>query len=361
MPQCLKCGAELQVNEEGIAPVLCDRCAGVATGRARRGMNTGTIRDYPATTLLTGINVAVFVGMVFTGAGLLRFNGQALIQWGANYGPLTFGGEYWRLITAGFVHGGLMHIGFNMWCLWSLGQLSEKLFGSWITAAVYLLTGVGGAMLSAYWNPHVFEVGASGAIFGIAGATLSGVKFGNVSLSSWQKRSIISSLVFFAGFNLFLGASLPGIDNVCHIGGFITGLIFGVPLATANSSGKKSLEWMTIILAAAVLAVVGAKVIGVKGQPIRLLEAAVTELQQQDYPAAIKTLEQATAANPNDAQAQAMLGFAYERSGQPDKAIAAYKIAVELDPENKQVEQALQELEAMQVLQQNSPNKKQSK
>jgi len=358
MPQCLKCGAELQVNEEGIAPVLCDRCAGVATSRARRGMSTGTLWDYPATTLLVGINVAVLLGMIVTGGVSGAFSGPNLIRWGANVGPLTYSGEYWRLIMAGFVHGGFMHIAFNMWCLWSLGQLSEKLFGSWITAAVYLLTGVGGAMLSIFWNPNRFEVGASGAIFGICGAILSGVKFGHVSLSSWQKRSITSSLVFFAGFNLFLGANLPGIDNVCHIGGFVTGLIFGVPLATANASGKKSFEWLTILLAAAVMAVLGAKVIGVKGEPIRLQEAAINEMQQRNYPGAIKLLEQATAENPNDERAQALLGWAYERNGEPDKAIEAYKAAVQLNPNDQESQQALQELEATKALEENSPNKK---
>lgn len=357
MPQCLKCGAELQVNEEGVAPVLCDRCAGVATSKARRGLSTGTFRDYPATSLLVGINIAVLLGMVVTGGVSGTFSGANLIRWGANVGPLTYSGEYWRLIMAGFIHGGVMHIAFNMWCLWSLGQLCEKLFGSWITVAIYLLTGVGGAMLSIFWNPNQFEVGASGAIFGLCGATLSGIKFGHVSLSDWQKRSITSSLVFFAGFNLYLGYAMPGIDNVCHIGGFITGLIFGVPLATANASGKKSFEWLTMVVAAAVLAGLGARMIGVRGEPIRVMRAAIDEFNQQNYPAAIKLLEQATAGNPNNERAQALLGDAYRANGQPDKAIEAYKIAVELNPEDQESQQALQELEAMKALQQNPPNK----
>ncbi len=263
MPQCLKCGAELPVNEEGMAPVLCDRCAGRATRRARVGLNTGTLREFPATTLLVGLNVAVFVGMVLTGGfgGGMNFSTSQAIQWGGNASPLTLSGDYWRLITAGFVHGGLLHIAFNMWCLWSLGQLSERLFGSWITFAVYILTGVGGSLLSTAVHPLQTEVGASGAIFGIAGAIISGVKFGNVSVGSGQKRAIISSMVFFVGINLFLGAAIPGIDNMCHLGGLISGLIFGVPLATASASGKKSFEWATIALAALVLAGIGVQVV----------------------------------------------------------------------------------------------------
>ena len=133
MPNCLKCGAALAVNEEGVAPVLCDRCAGVATGRARRTMAMGSVYRFPATTTLLVINTAVFIGMMLTGGSLQGFSGEHLVQWGGNYGPLTISGEYWRLITAGFVHANLLHFAFNMWGLWNLGRLSERLFGKWQT------------------------------------------------------------------------------------------------------------------------------------------------------------------------------------------------------------------------------------
>ena len=274
MPQCLKCGAELPVNEEGLAPVLCDRCAGVATRRARVGLNTGTLRQFPATTILTAINVIVFTVMVLASGSIFEFRGATLVIFGGNYGPWTLTGDYWRLVTAGFVHGGLLHIGFNMWCLWSLGQLSERLFGSWITFAVYILTGVSGALLSVSVHPAILEIGASGAVFGIAGAILSGIKFGNVSVSSWQKKQIMSSMIFFVIFNLAFGAAIPGIDNWCHLGGLVSGLIFGVPLATASASGKKMFEWATIILAALVLAGIGAQVVRSKQDVIRRMSAA---------------------------------------------------------------------------------------
>ena len=345
MPQCLKCGAELQVNEEGIAPVLCDRCAGAATGRARRGMSTGTLRDYPATTLLVVINVAFLVAMILTGGIEGAFSNQdPIVSWGANIGPFTLNGEYWRLITAGFIHGGFFHIVFNMWALWSLGQLSEKLLGSWVTAAVYLLTGVGGALLTIFVHPMHSEVGASGAVFGIAGAILSGIKFGNVSVPSWQKRSITGSLIFFAAFNLYLGARIAGIDNWCHVGGFATGLIFGAPLATANASGKKSFEWMTILLAALVLAGLGSSVVATKAPETRVAVAQI-EMQAQNYPAAINILEKATVENPQDPERVSWLGYAYQMNGQADKAIAAYKKSLELDPNNEAVREQLKDLQ----------------
>jgi rhomboid protease GluP len=342
MPQCLKCGAELPVNEEGMAPVLCDRCAGVATRRARVSISTGTFRDFPATTVLVAINAAVFIGMVLTGGSVMGFSGHQSILWGANYGPLTLSGDYWRLLTAGFVHGNLLHIAFNMWCLWSLGQLSEKLFGSWITFAVYLLTGVGGALLSVAWNPSRLEVGASGAIFGIAGAILSGIKFGNVTISSWQKRQIFSSLIMFVVFNLFLGIA-PGVDNMCHLGGLISGLIFGVPLATSASSGKKSFEWATIVIASLVMAGIGARVVESKG--FNQLKAAQQKFDSHDFHGAIALLERTTSAHPENADAQAMLGLAYEKDGQTDKAIAAYQRALQLEPGFTMVRSHLEQLQ----------------
>src|SRR5882724_1868016 len=99
MPNCLKCGTALTVNEEGIAPVLCDRCAGVATSRARRSLATGTMRDFPATLTLMTINLAVYAAMVFTGHTVGDFGGAELVNWGGNFGPFTIGGEYWRLVT----------------------------------------------------------------------------------------------------------------------------------------------------------------------------------------------------------------------------------------------------------------------
>src|SRR5262249_9501831 len=161
-----------------------------ATRRARFGLNAGALMQFPATTLLLAINTAVFVGMVVGGGSIMGFNGEITKLWGGNVGPYTLSGEYWRLVTAGFLHANLLHSVLTMLCLWNLGQLPELLFGTSVTLAVYLLTGVGGSLLSVAIHPYVNEVGASGAIFGIAGAVLSGVKFGKVPLATIQKRQI---------------------------------------------------------------------------------------------------------------------------------------------------------------------------
>src|SRR5262249_41615144 len=97
---------------------------------------------------------------------------ENLLHWGANYGPDTLGGQYWRVITSCFLHIGIIHLLLNMWCLWSLGRLLERLVGPATTVGVYLVTGVGAALLSLSWDPMRVSAGASGAIFGIAGTLI---------------------------------------------------------------------------------------------------------------------------------------------------------------------------------------------
>ena len=341
MPNCLKCGAELAVNEEGVAPVLCDRCAGKATSRARQTLSTGTMRDYPATTALIAINLAAFVGMAVTGVNIFNPSGMDLIRWGANFGPLTLSGEYWRLVTAGFLHSGILHILFNMWCLWSLGQLAEKLFGKWQTFVIYLLTGIGGALLSIAYNHDRLEVGASGAIFGISGALLAGLKFGNFSVSSGERRSILSSMAFFVIINFTLGMR-PNVDNMCHLGGFITGLLLGLPLG-AFARHHKLYQLATILVTAGVLFTAGRQLVRTSGGAADLY-VAQRALQRGDFNTAIPVLEKYTAANGNDEQGWVLLGAAYALTEQPKKAVSAYEQALRINPDSEDARDALQAL-----------------
>jgi|SRR5215472_6154509 len=338
MPSCLKCGAELAVNEEGIAPVLCDRCAGHATSRARRGLNTGTMRDFPATTALLAINIAFYLADFLPGLDLAG--------WGANIGPLTLSGDYYRLVTAGFIHANLLHIAFNMWCLWSLGRLSERLFGKWQTFLIYLITGVGGALLSIAYRPVHAEVGASGAIFGIAGALLAGLKFGNLSVSAFEKRNIISSMVFFVGINFALGTGAFGfggnIDNMCHLGGFVTGLLIGLPLG-AFAQHHKLYQLFTILITTGVLFYAGRELVQTHATESQLYRAQ-RAMRQQDFTSAVPLLEKYIAAKPDDERGLVLLGAAYALTGDKDKAIVTYEKILKIDPESETAQQALHAL-----------------
>ncbi|HLY97493.1 MAG TPA: rhomboid family intramembrane serine protease [Candidatus Angelobacter sp.] len=340
MPQCLKCGTELAVNEEGIAPVLCDNCAGRATSRARRSLNTGTMRDYPVTTGLIAVNVAVFAAMLVTGG----FANP--IQWGANFGVLTVSGEYWRLITSEFVHGGFFHIAFNMWCLWSIGALCERLFGRWQTLMIYLLTGVGGSLLSIAWNSERISVGASGAIFGLVGALLAALKFGDLGVTGAQRTQIIRSMVSFSAINFALGFGFLGfganIDNMCHLGGFVTGLLIGLPLG-AFARENKLLQAGTILATILILCAGGYELAQKRDQ--NGLETRIEiAFARGDYPKAISLLETYTQEKPNDDSGWIELGLVYEKVQQYDKAIASLEKALQVNPGSDEAKAILERL-----------------
>lgn len=333
MPSCLKCGTALAVNEDGGAPVLCDRCAGVATGRARRAMAMGGVGTYPATAVLMAISIIAYIADFVPGVNLKSL--------GANIGQLTLSGEYWRLFTAGFLHANIFHIGFNMWCLWSLGRLSERLFGKWQTFAIYMVTGVGGALLSIAYDHQRSELGASGAIFGLVGAVLAGVKFGNLSISAGEKRAIFSSVVFFAIFNFMFGM-YGNTDNMCHLGGFVTGLLVGLPLS-AFARHNKLLQLGTLVVTSMIVAAGATELVQQYGPEAKKTAAAIS-WRQRNYAKAVHLLEQYTVARPQDDDGLVFLGEAYLSTNEPDKAIGAFEQALRVNPNSEDAKQDLEEL-----------------
>jgi rhomboid protease GluP len=172
----------------------------------------------------------VFVGMVLSGVSIISPRNLQLWQWGANFGYYTVRGQWWRLITSAFVHIGLLHLLFNMWCLWRLGFLAELIFGRGKYLAIYLVCAVVSAMASIAWRPMAASAGASGAIFGIAGALLATFYFRKLPLPPSAARPMLRSLVTFAIVNLAFGSLVPGIDNAAHVGGFACGLVIGAVL-----------------------------------------------------------------------------------------------------------------------------------
>ncbi len=230
------------------------------------------------TQIIFGINVAVFLGMVLASGNPLAFGNplqefpiRESVQWGANAGVYTLSGEWWRLLTNIFVHGGLLHIAFNMWCLWNLGQLCESLYGRWTYVAIYLICGVGASLTSAAWNPYRASVGASGAIFGLAGALIAAFKLGEFSVPRSALSGTLRSLGAFVVYNLIFGFALPGIDNTAHIGGLITGLILGGLIALiAPQQDQPQRRVAVFLVVTVVLAVMAMGAAHYRGFPLRL-------------------------------------------------------------------------------------------
>ncbi len=219
----------------------------------------------PATYLLLGINIAVYMWMLHAGVDRLTPSPEDLMRFGANNAEaVVIGHQWWRVITAMFVHVGLVHLATNMWCLWNLGVIGEPLLGFFGTCSVYLLTGAAGNLLSVAVNAAMQQrgevgAGASGAVFGIAGILI--ILFSNRRLAEprpgfagiplRELHAIRRSVISFAALNLLIGAGtmvrplMHGIglgelriDNMAHLGGFGTGLLLGLPLLSRMTSGR---------------------------------------------------------------------------------------------------------------------------
>ncbi|MFI5362543.1 MAG: rhomboid family intramembrane serine protease [Elusimicrobiota bacterium] len=184
------------------------------------------------TTALVWINVSALALMALTGVSPFSPTSADLLKWGGSIGPLSLGPQPWRLLVANYLHAGIIHLGFNMWCLWNLGWLAEKLFAPRTYLFIYTASGLAGSLASAWWHPMAVGVGASGAIFGLAGALISALYFGRLPIPKEALRGTLKSLASFAGYNLLFGAVVPGIDNMAHVGGFLTGLVLGAAAAT---------------------------------------------------------------------------------------------------------------------------------
>jgi rhomboid protease GluP len=214
----------------------------------------------PATYSLVVVNVAVFLLMLGTGAEPFSIGGapgpQLLMEWGAkSSNSVLIDHEWWRLVTAMFVHAGLLHIATNMWCLWNLGLLAEPMLGPVGMAAVYLLSGAAGnlmglaidALTSTVQGTQLSgipSVGASGAVFGIAGLLIIFLKRAKLPIPEIELRRLRRSVLWFAGLNFLLGAGISiaptemKVDNMAHLGGFLMGIGLGVALAGEFGKGR---------------------------------------------------------------------------------------------------------------------------
>ena len=209
------------------------------------------------TQAILGINVAVFAAMALAGVSPMEPTGQQLVDWGANFGPYTIGGQWWRLLTCVFVHIGIPHIALNMWCLWGLGRLAESVYDRWTFGAVYLITGLSASVASLFWNPVGVSAGASGAIFGIAGALIAAFYLGEFSLPKTVVSGLLTSVLKFAGYNLVLGAFLGHTDNAAHVGGLVSGLILGALIVRVAPQRDEAGRRIGVLLIVGVILVFG--------------------------------------------------------------------------------------------------------
>ena len=284
------------------------------------------------TPIIIALNLAVFVAMLATGVSFFAPQSEQLLKWGADYGPQTLNGAWWRLLSSVFVHIGVAHLLLNMWCLWSLGRLAERMFGNWTFLALYLLSGLGGGLASVWWNPSIISAGASGAVFGVAGGLVAFWHFGKVALPrSIIKRDFVSILTF-VGYNLTYGFAKDGVDNAAHIGGLLVGLALGallrrpLPATTVPSRMRIGL----ICVGAALTLVSVAAVVRKTHESLISYERGLMCLENNVNDRAVEEFTRAIASDPAFAQAHHDLGVAYLRQERYEQAINAFKKSLDL-------------------------------
>jgi rhomboid protease GluP len=192
------------------------------------------LRRPRAVWMLLAINVIVFVipellGLL--GVRIAGFPPGAVVRaLGAKDNEqIAVSGEYYRFLTAMFLHGGLLHIAFNAYALYALGPEAERIYGTTRFLALYFIAGLAGGVASYALNPSP-AVGASGAIFGLIGG-LAAFYYVSRRLLGEVSRQQLGSLITVIMINLFIGFSSPLIDNTAHIGGLIGGAAIGWLLA----------------------------------------------------------------------------------------------------------------------------------
>jgi len=183
-------------------------------------------KKYWATPIIADLNIFMLVIMVFSGVGLFLPEGYELLDWGANFKPITANGQWWRLITSTFLHAGIIHLAYNMFALIVVGIFLESVIGSITFLIIYLITGFIASISSLLYNDPTICVGASGAIFGMYGilVALLLLKYIDKNLSSMLKTSV----VIFIGLNLVMGFFDGKIDLAAHLGGLISGFTIGI-------------------------------------------------------------------------------------------------------------------------------------
>lgn len=183
------------------------------------------------TQALLAANILVFLATLASGAGLWHSSNAVQLAWGANFGPATQDGQWWRLGSALFLHFGVLHLALNMWALWDGGQLVERMYGPWRFAAIYFASGLCGNLLSLVTHGgQAVSGGASGAIFGVYGALIVFLWQARRALHPHEFRWLFWGALGFSAATIAFGLLVTGIDNAAHVGGLVSGLCGGTLL-----------------------------------------------------------------------------------------------------------------------------------
>lgn len=216
---CSNCGRPICPDCMTPTPVgmRCPECASEKTRVTRGAVGPGRY-DTPATFVLIALNVVAYLAEIASGGGGWSVSGSSVYFDFSLFGPLVAEGEWYRLLTSGFLHASLVHIGFNMFALFILGRLLEPAIGTPRFVVLYFASLFAGSFGALLLSPDAVTVGASGAVFGLFGAAF-------VIARGRGLDAIASQLGFLLLINLALTFGYPGISIGGHLGGLAAGLL----------------------------------------------------------------------------------------------------------------------------------------
>jgi rhomboid protease GluP len=295
---------------------------------------------------IMAICAAVFALEIAKGAGFDSMRTDLAIRLGADYGPLTITGQWWRLLTSMFLHFGIFHLGMNMLCLWSLGTLAERLMGRAAFALLYFATGFAGGLLSLAIHPQIVSAGASGAVFGVAGGLVTYLLLKKAPFDTERIKKQLRSLATFLGINLIYSFR-PGVDMMAHAGGVAAGLVIGLVLPPFLQAGDAQLvanpikqetarnsRIIQIGIGCAVLLLVGAfGVRNLKGDDVYLI-GSLSQIDEGHSASVIPDLERIVKRKPDSGLAHFALGAAYARTDRGADGLRELKAADNFEPGN---------------------------
>ncbi len=213
---------------------------------------------------LIALNVAVWLLMVFQGVNAFSPPAELLLHWGGNAASEVQRGQVWRLLAATFVHSGIVHLVMNMLGLWTIGQTAERIYGHWVFVAVYLGSALAGSALSLHFSAQTtVSVGASGAVFGLAGLVLVAVLRHRDSMPRLFGKQMLRGMGFFVLFSLAQGFLQAGVDNAAHVGGLLAGALVAciLPVRPDPLRSRVQVWWRALLAVATMATLVGGLVL----------------------------------------------------------------------------------------------------
>jgi membrane associated rhomboid family serine protease/Tfp pilus assembly protein PilF len=295
-------------------------------------------RYWPVVTLVT-------IGITFVIFGLQNLAGgststEVLLDFGAAYRPYFQQGQYWRLVMPIFLHIGWTHILLNMYALYILGPMLERVYGYGRFAFIYIASGIASSYLSMRMSADI-SVGASGAIFGVAGAMLvTGFLHREVVPHHWR-RAFGKILLVAIALEFLVDRFIPHIDIWGHLGGLVGGMILAglIPpprpaqLAPGEARPSQAWVWVPIVIVALSM---GSEVRYYYGtrEVVRLLQEGTRLRAAHHDDQALEKFSRAQALAPNDARPHEALGSLYLSQNRIGDAVREFEQALKLSPES---------------------------